>query len=65
MNAVEIHQLFGPPWRTGVEDGKQTWSYGHYRYSLLKPSETTDLVIRFDDNNVVTSYTFNATNPNR
>jgi outer membrane protein assembly factor BamE (lipoprotein component of BamABCDE complex) len=46
----ELLRMFGQPWRTGIEDGKTTWTYG-------------DLVLRFDDHKVVKSYTFNTTEP--
>ncbi|MEK6775449.1 MAG: outer membrane protein assembly factor BamE [bacterium] len=60
---LQIGDIFGPPWRTGLEDGKTTWTYAHYRYSMLGGSMTRDLVIRFDDKGVVTSYTFNSSYP--
>ncbi len=59
----DVHRMFGTPWRTGLEDGRRTWTYGHYRYKLFGTTETTDLVVRFDPNGVVTSYTFNAAPP--
>jgi len=60
---LQIGDIFGPPWRTGIEDGKTTWTYAHYRYSMLGESMTRDLLIRFDDHGVVTSYTFNSSYP--
>ena len=57
----EILEMFGSPWRVGVDDGRQTWTYGKYHYSLVSEASTTDLVIRFDDHNVVVSYTYNTT----
>ena len=59
----EIHRMFGEPWRTGLEDGRRTWTYGRYRYKLFGPTETCDLVVRFDPNGVVASYTFNSAPP--
>ena len=59
----DVHRLFGDPWRTGIEDGRRTWTYGHYRYKLVGTTETRDLVVRFDPNGVVSSYTFNAAPP--
>jgi hypothetical protein len=59
----EVHRMFGEPWRTGLEDGRRTWTYGHYRYKLIGTTETRDLVIRFDAKGVVVSYTFNAAPP--
>ena len=57
----DIQQMFGDPWRTGVEDGKRTWSYGKYRYSLFRDAETTDLVVRFNKDGTVSSYVYNTT----
>lgn len=59
----EIQKMFGPPWRVGIEDGSPTWTYGKYNYRILGDSSTKDLVIRFDNNGVVTSYLFNTTEP--
>jgi len=58
---AEVREMFGPPWRTGLEDGMPTWTFARYRYSLFGDEETEDLVVRFDANWVVTSYTFNTT----
>jgi len=57
----EIRGLFGEPWRTGVENGQRTWTYGHYRYSAFGPAMTRDLVVRFDDKGIVVAYNFNST----
>lgn len=57
----QVRQMFGDPWRVGVEDGQRTWTYGKYRYQLFVPTVTEDLVIRFDDRKIVSSYTFNTT----
>lgn len=57
----DVRQQFGPPWRTGFEDGQRTWTYGHYRYSLLGPAYARDLVLKFDEGGVLTSYTYAST----
>ncbi|HBU69563.1 MAG TPA: hypothetical protein DEE98_04170 [Elusimicrobia bacterium] len=57
----DVINMFGSPWRTGIEDGKPTWTYGKYRYSLFSEASTTDLVIRFDSKGTVTSYSYNTT----
>ena len=59
----EVQRMFGEPWRTGLEDGRRTWTYGHYKYKLFGTTETRDLVVRFDAKGVVVSYTFNAAPP--
>jgi hypothetical protein len=60
----EIRAMFGPPWRVGMEDGQRTWTYGNYRYSLFQAKSAKDLVVRFDDKDVVASYTFSTTEHN-
>ena len=59
---AQIEQMFGPPWRTGIEDGKQTWSYGYYKHSL-SDTMSRDLVVRFNPNGTVASYSFNSNYP--
>jgi hypothetical protein len=57
----DIRDMFGAPWRTGIEDGNTTWTYGIYRYRLFGNPSTQDLVIRYDSSGIVTSYTYNTT----
>jgi outer membrane protein assembly factor BamE (lipoprotein component of BamABCDE complex) len=59
----QVKELFGEPWRTGVEDGRPTWTYGRYRYKLFGATRTKDLILRFDEQNRVHSYTFSTTEP--
>ena len=55
---AEIRKMFGDPWRTGVEDGFRTYTYGEYSVKMSR-----DLVIRFDDQDVVKSYSFSSSYP--
>jgi len=57
----DIENIFGTPWRKGSEDGKSTWTYGIYKYYLFGPADTQDLLIRFDNQGIVRSYTFGTT----
>ncbi|MGR8930996.1 MAG: outer membrane protein assembly factor BamE domain-containing protein [Gammaproteobacteria bacterium] len=57
----DIENTFGTPWRRGAEDGKSTWTYGIYKYYLFGPADTQDLLIRFDNQGIVRSYTFGST----
>jgi hypothetical protein len=57
----DIYRTFGAPWRTGIENGMKTWTYGDYRYSLFSEGSTEDLVIKFDRSGLVASYVFNTT----
>ena len=58
---AQIQEMFGDPWRTGIEDGKRTWTYGKYRWSAFGEAETTDLVVRFNEDGTVDSYVYNTT----
>jgi hypothetical protein len=60
---ADIERMFGEPWRTGLEDGQKTWTYGEYKWSMVAGTRTRDLVVRFDPNGVVTSYSFNSDQP--
>jgi hypothetical protein len=60
----EIRTMFGSPWRVGIEDGQRTWTYGNYTYGLFGAKNAKDLVIRFDDQDFVASYTFSTTQHN-
>ena len=62
---AQIESMFGSPWRVGIEDGLGTWTYGKYRYRLFGETSTQDLVIRFSENDIVSSYTFNTTEHDR
>jgi hypothetical protein len=57
----DIYTTFGSPWRTGIENGMKTWTYGNYHYSFFNEGSTEDLVIKFDNRGVVSSYVFNTT----
>jgi outer membrane protein assembly factor BamE (lipoprotein component of BamABCDE complex) len=57
----DIRSMFGSPWRIGMEDGHRTWTYGKYIYSAFSETKTQDLVIRFNDQGKVASFTFNTT----
>jgi outer membrane protein assembly factor BamE (lipoprotein component of BamABCDE complex) len=57
----DIFTTFGTPWRTGIENGLKTWTYGDYHYSAFQDSETEDLVIKFDKHGVVSAFTYNST----
>lgn len=56
-----IVAMFGQPWRKGIEDGVTMWTYGRYTYRLIGKTDAKDLIVKFDDDAKVTSYTFNKT----
>ena len=60
-NKSEVQKLFGSPWLSGKKDGELAWTYGNYDYSVFGERKAKNLVIQFDDNGVVTTYTFSST----
>lgn len=58
---ADVRATFGDPWRTGFEDGDPTWTYGNYRWSAFGKARTEDLVIRFGQDGLVRSWTYNTT----
>ena len=58
---AEVRKAFGEPWRTGLEDGQRTWTYGQYRYSLSGAPKARDLKLKFDGRGVLTTYTYSST----
>jgi len=61
---ADIRKMFGEPWRTGLESGQQTWTYGYYYYSVFSDAQTSDLVIRYNKEGMVASYSYNRTTVN-
>lgn len=57
----DIITMFGQPWRKGIENGVTMWTYGRYTYRLIGEADTKDLVVKFNSEGKVISYTFNAT----
>ena len=57
----DIVTMFGHPWRKGIENGVTMWTYGRYTYRVIGETDTKDLIVKFDDDGKVKSYTFNET----
>ncbi len=58
---AEIRERFGSPWRTGIEDGMSTWTFGYYSYDFSGKGLGRDLMIKFNKAGIVRSYAFNTT----
>lgn len=61
----DIVAMFGQPWRTGLDNGITMWTYGRYTYRLIGKTDTEDLIVKFDKEQIVSSYTFNTTMNNK
>ena len=57
----EVRRFFGSPWLSGVQDGQKAWTYGIYDYSLFGERKAKDLLVQFDDQGKVSSFTFSTT----
>ena len=59
---LEVLNAFSTPNRTGFEDGDEVWTYEYSKYTLAK-IYTKDLIIRFNKENVVKSYSYSNNFP--
>ncbi len=57
----DVFTTFGTPWRTGIDNGLKTWTYGNYYLTAFGENQAEDLVIKFDKRGVVSSYNYNST----
>lgn len=57
----QVRELMGDPWRVGKENGLDTWTYGYYKYGVFRTAFAKDLVLKFDQQGVLRSYSFNTT----
>ena len=56
----EILDWFGIPFKEGVENSHTMWTYQRDKYSIFTDAQSKDLVILFDDNNIVKAYRFTS-----
>ena len=55
---AEIKNMFGKPFKTGIQNGKPIWVYEYNKYNLLKNETSRDLIIVFGPSGVVQSHQF-------
>ena len=60
---AEIKNIFGKPFKTGIQNGKPIWVYEYNRYNLLKNKISKDLIIVFGPSGVVQSHQFMSNEP--
>ena len=60
---AEIKNIFGKPFKTGIQNGKPIWVYEYNRYNLLKNETSKDLIIVFGPSGVVQSHQFMSNEP--
>ena len=62
-NQTEILDKFGLPFKEGIENGQVMWIYEFDRWNILGPAESKDLVILFDEKNIVRAYRYTTSEP--
>ena len=48
----------GLPFKKGIENGQVMWTYQFDQWNILEPAESKDLVILFDEKNIVRAYRY-------
>ena len=59
----EIKNMFGKPFKTGIQNRKSVWVYEDNRYNLLRNETSKDLIIVFGPTGVVQSHQFMSNEP--
>lgn len=59
-NKADVERMFGPPFRTGIDDGYESWTYAYNRWSLFSDARSKDLYVVFNRDGTVRTYTFNS-----
>jgi len=62
-NQTEILDKFGLPFKEGIENGWIIWTYQFDQWNILGPAESKDLVILFDEKNIVRTYRYTTNEP--
>ena len=58
----EIFERFGAPFKKGVENDQTMWTYQFDKWNAAGPAQSKDLVILFDNKNVVKAYRYTTSN---
>ena len=57
-NQTEILEKFGLPFKEGIENGQIMWTYQLDQWNIFGPAESKDLLILFDEKNIVRTYRY-------
>ena len=60
---LDVKQMFGEPFKTGVQNGQPVWVYEDHRYSILSENRSKDLIITFNSDGIVQSHQFMSSVP--
>lgn len=59
----DIRNMYGEPFKVGVENGNPIWIYESNSYKVFGDNASKDLIIVFDKNGVVQSRQYMSSNP--
>ena len=55
---AEILEKFSLPFKEGIENGQTMWIYEFDQWNVLGPAKSKDLVILFDEKNIVSAHRY-------
>ncbi|MBC8285365.1 MAG: outer membrane protein assembly factor BamE [Nitrospinae bacterium] len=55
-NQKDIHTMFGPPFKKGIQNGHSVWTYEYNYVNSFGTDIIKDMIIVFDKNGVVKSH---------
>jgi hypothetical protein len=58
-----VRSLLGDPYSVGNSGGKETWTYGYYRYKLIGKSYQKELKFFWNPDDTVNTYSFSSSFP--
>ena len=61
----QIFERFGAPFKKGLENDQAMWTYQYDKWNALGSAQSKDLVILFDNKNIVKAYRFTTSNPKK
>ena len=57
---AQVEEMFGEPFRTGLDDGYESWTYLYNQWILFSAPRSKDLYIVFNRDGTVRTYTYNT-----
>ena len=52
----DIKRMFGPPFKTGVQNGRPIWVYEKNEYKVFGKGSAKSLIVEFDHKGIVTGH---------
>ncbi len=59
----DIAQMFGEPFKTGIQNGHPVWVYEKSKWALIGDEPSKSLIVEFDDKGVVRSHQVTSNEP--